>query len=106
MGTKADVQDKLAVVQKEWEKLKKIKKPKESKETKKDASPTKAEQDKTPDSETLPDTVEATEIALTEVKKAKADAIEQEDYDKAQDLKKKQELLSKHLTSLKEKAEL
>merc|ERR1711998_809084 len=107
--TKAEVQDKLAVVEKEWEKLKKIKKPeesKESKESKKDASPTKAEQEKTPSSEALPDTLEATEIALAEVKKAKADAIEQEDYDKAQELKKKQELLAKHLASLKEKAEL
>jgi len=103
--TKDQVQDKLSTVQKEWEKLKKIKKPKESK---KDVSPTKAEQEKTmaPGSETLPDTVEATETVLTEVKKAKADAIEQEDYDKAQDLKKKQELLAKHLASLKEKAEL
>lgn len=106
--TKVEVQEKLAVVQKEWEKLKKIKKPKEPKEAKKDASPTKTEQEKTPaqGSETLPDTVEAAEIAVAEVKKAKADAIEQEDYDKAQELKKQQELLAKHLASLKEKAEL
>jgi len=106
--TKVEVQDKLVVVQKEWEKLKKIKKPKESKESKKDVSATKTEQEKTPapGSEMLPDTVEETEIVLTEVKKAKADAIEQEDYDKAQELKKKQELLAKHLVSLKEKAEL
>merc|ERR1711907_562558 len=86
--TKAEVQDKLAAVQKEFEKLKKIKKPKESKESKKDASSTtKSEQEKTttPGSEKLPETVEATEIALAEVKKPKADAIEQEDYDKAQE---------------------
>jgi len=56
--------------------------------------------------ESLPDTVEATENALAEMKKAKADAIENEDYDKAQDLKKKQEALIKHLAELKEKAEL
>merc|ERR1711907_9891 len=63
--TKAEVQDKLAVVQKEWEKLKKIKKPKESKESKKDASSAKTEQEKTSasGSETLPETLEATEIA-------------------------------------------
>merc|ERR1711998_530226 len=45
--TKVEVQDKLAVVQKEFEKLKKIKKPKESKDSKKDASATKTEQEKT-----------------------------------------------------------
>jgi len=57
--------------------------------------------------EGLPKTVEETEKELGEVKKAKADAIENEDYDKAQMLKKKQETLSKHLAQLKdEKSEL
>merc|ERR1711943_78244 len=67
--TKVEVQDKLAVVQKEFEKLKKIKKPKESKDSKKEATATKTEQEKTPapESETLPETVEETETVLAEV---------------------------------------
>jgi hypothetical protein len=49
---------------------------------------------------TLPDTVEATEIALTKVKKEKADAIRQEDYDKAKSCKQKEEWLVEHLLHL------
>ena len=40
-----------------------------------------------------------------EVKKAKADAIEQEDYGKAQEFKKKQDLLNERLASIKNKVE-
>jgi len=58
------------------------------------------------ESSSLPETIDATESKLTEVKKAKADAIENEDYDKAQELKKEQEALAKHLAQLKEKEEL
>merc|ERR1712137_201975 len=98
--TKADVVDRLSKVQKEWEKLKKIKKPKEPTKKKEEEKDGKKE-------EGLPKTVEETEKELGEVKKAKADAIENEDYDKAQMLKKKQETLSKHLAQLKdEKSEL
>lgn len=103
--TKIEVLDKLKTVQQEWEKLKKIKKPKEPVK-KKDAKDEKEEKDAKSKDESLPDTVEATEKALSDMKKAKADAIENEDYDKAQDLKKHQELLTKHLAQLKEKAEL
>lgn len=103
--TKVEVLDKLKTVQQEWEKLKKLKKPKEPVK-KKDAKEEKEDKDAKSKDESLPDTVEATEKALSDMKKAKSDAIENEDYDKAQDLKKQQELLTKHLAALKEKAEL
>merc|ERR1712079_475991 len=82
--TKAEVIEKVKKVQQEWEKLKKIKKPKDTK--KKDTNEDK--ESKTKDTSSLPDTVAATETKLSAVKKAKADAIENEDYDKAQELKK------------------
>jgi len=99
--TKAEVVEKVKKVQQEWEKLKKIKKPKEPK--KKDA---KEDTEPKVKDESLPETIEATESKLNDVKKAKADAIENEDYDKAQEHKKQQEALTKHLAQLKEKAEL
>lgn len=100
--TKAEVIEKVKKVQQEWEKLKKIKKPKEAK--KKDTNEDKDSKKK--DASSLPETIDATETKLSAVKKAKADAIENEDYDKAQELKKEQETLTKHLQQLKEKAEL
>lgn len=103
--TKAEVLEKVKKMQLEWDKLKKLKKPKETK--KKETSDEKGKDTKGKDeSSSLPETIDATESKLTEVKKAKADAIENEDYDKAQELKKEQEALAKHLAQLKEKEEL
>jgi len=99
--TKADVVERIGKVQKEWEKLKKLKKPKEQKEVKKKDG--KEKDAKKPD---LPDTVEATEKALADARKAKQDAVANEDYDKAQALKKDEDALQKHLAQLKEKNEL
>jgi len=102
--TKAEVMEQIKKAQQEWEKLKKLKKPKETK--KKDPSEDQVKETEVKDKMLLPDTIEATESKLSEVKKAKADAIENEDYDKAQEIKKEQEALTKHLAQLKEKAEL
>jgi len=101
--TKIEVVDKVKQVQQEWDKLKKIKKPKAETKKKDAKEDDKADEKKT--DESLPVSIEATEKALSDVKKAKADAIENEDYDKAQDVKKQQEALTKHLAQLKEKAE-
>jgi len=101
--TKIEVVDKVKQVQQEWDKLKKIKKPKAETKKKDAKEDDKADEKKT--DESLPASIEATEKALSDVKKAKADAIENEDYDKAQDVKKQQEALTKHLAQLKEKAD-
>lgn len=100
--TKADVVDRIGQMQKDWEKLKKIKKPKEVKT--KDKKETD-EKDTKKSEASLPSTVEATEKKLAEVKKAKSDAIENEDFDNAQKLKQEQIALTKHLEQLKATSE-
>merc|ERR1712066_139444 len=93
--TKKDVQEKVAKIQKEWDKLKKIKKPKEPK-AKKNETGSKAKEE-----EKLPETIEATEKELAALREKKAAAVENEDFDMAQKLKVKEKALVGHLESLK-----
>eukprot|EP00405_Crypthecodinium_cohnii_P018204 CAMPEP_0206462268 /NCGR_PEP_ID=MMETSP0324_2-20121206/25886_1 /ASSEMBLY_ACC=CAM_ASM_000836 /TAXON_ID=2866 /ORGANISM="Crypthecodinium cohnii, Strain Seligo" /LENGTH=901 /DNA_ID=CAMNT_0053934409 /DNA_START=315 /DNA_END=3020 /DNA_ORIENTATION=- len=120
--TVKEVQDKLAKLHKDLDKLKKTKKPKETPKPKakdskasKDSKSGKASKDKgeeastpPPQEEKLPETIEATEAELTALRQKKADAVEQEDFDTAQSLKGRESALSKHLEKLKgqEKTEL
>lgn len=97
--TKSEVMEKKEKVDKEWEKLKKIKKPKEPKKPKKNATDAEAKKD---DGPALPTDVEATEKELEDIKKKKVEAVENEDFDTAQNLKKRQDALTKHLAKLKE----
>lgn len=100
--TKADVMEKLEKLNKEWEKLKKIKKPKEAKKPKKDDEKDAKKDKDAAEEATLPADVAATEAELEDIKKKKGDAVENEDFDTAQQLKKRQDALVKHLTKLKE----
>lgn len=100
--TKTEVLEKLEQLTKEWDKLKKIKKPKESKKQKKDdEKDAKKDADSTEES-ALPNDVAATETEIEEIKKKKEKAVENEDFDMAQQLKKRQDALKKHLSKLKE----
>lgn len=100
--TKTEVLEKLEQLTKEWDKLKKIKKPKESKKQKKDdEKDAKKDADSTEES-ALPNDVAATEAEIEEIKKKKEKAVENEDFDMAQQLKKRQDSLKKHLSKLKE----
>jgi len=100
--TKTEVLEKLEQLTKEWDKLKKIKKPKESKKPKKDdEKDAKKDTDSTEES-ALPHDVAATEAEIEEIKKKKEKAVENEDFDMAQQLKKRQDALKKHLSKLKE----
>jgi len=100
--TKSEVMEKLSKLSRDWDKLKKIKKPKEPKKpknaTKANAS---AKADKGPK---LPETVEEVEKELATITEQKSVAVEAEDYDKAETLKKREKLLKKHLETLKESA--
>merc|ERR1719162_1054159 len=86
--TKTEVLEKLEQLTKEWDKLKKIKKPKESKKPKKDdEKDAKKDTDSTEES-ALPHDVAATEAEIEEIKKKKEKAVENEDFDMAQQKKK------------------
>lgn len=100
--TKADVLEKLEKLNKEWEKLKKIKKPKEAKKTKKDDEKDAKKDKDAAEEAALPVDVAATEAEMEDIKKQKGEAVENEDFDKAQLLKKRQDALTKHLSKLKE----
>merc|ERR1711865_832982 len=89
--TKAEVLEKLEKLSKEWDKLKKIKKPKDAKKEKNSA-----------EEPALPSDVAATEAEIEDIKKKKGEAVENEDFDTAQNLKKRQDALIKHLSKLKE----
>lgn len=94
--------DKLEKLNKEWEKLKKIKKPKEAKKTKKDDEKDAKKDKDAAEEAALPVDVAATEAEMEDIKKQKGEAVENEDFDKAQLLKKRQDALTKHLSKLKE----
>jgi len=100
--TKAEVMEKLNKFSKDWDRLKKIKKPKEPKKPKaKNATNASVKADKGPK---LPETVEEVEKELATITEQKSAAVEAEDYDKAEALKKREKLLKKHLDTLKESA--
>jgi len=100
--TKAELMEKLNKLSKDWERLKKIKKPKEPKKPKsKNATNASAKADKGPK---LPETVEEVEKELATITEQKSAAVEAEDYDKAETLKKREKLLKTHLETLKESA--
>jgi hypoxia up-regulated 1 len=100
--TKAEVAERMQKMTKELDKLKKIKKPKEAKKPKnttkkdKDAAGVNAAKE-----EKLPETVEATETELANVRAKKAEAVEKEDFDAAHSLKSREKTLVDHLASLK-----
>lgn len=100
--TKAEVMEKLNKLSRDWDKLKKIKKPKEPKKPKaKNATNASAKADPGPK---LPETVEEVEKELATITEQKGAAVEAEDYDKAEALKKREKLLKTHLETLKESA--
>jgi len=100
--TKAEVVEKLEKVSKEWDKLKKIKKPKEPKKPKKDDEKDAKKEKDAAEEAALPNDVAATEAEIEDIKKRKSEAVENEDFDTAQQLKKRQDALIKHLSKLKE----
>merc|ERR1719329_421853 len=99
--TKAEVLEKLDELNKVWEKIKKIKKPKEAKKPKKDDEDSKKDKEAAPE-EAMPADAAATEAELEEIKKKKVEAVENEDFDAAHALKKRQDALIKQLSKLKE----
>jgi len=100
--TKADVIEKIKELNKEWDKLKKIKKPKEAKKPKKDDEKDAKKDKDAAEEASLPSDVAATEAEIEDIKKKKGEAVENEDFDTAQNLKKRQDALIKHLSKLKE----
>jgi len=104
--TKKDVQERTSKLQKEFEKLKKIKKPKEKKAPKNATNATKSDSSKAPEAE-LPTDPEVVQKEIDSLRTKKADAVENEDFDLAQELKKKEKKLVDHLEQLQaEKSEL
>jgi len=100
--TKAEVLEKLEKLSKEWDKLKKIKKPKEAKKPKKDDEKDVKKDKDSAEEAALPNDVATTEAEIEDIKKKKGEAVENEDFDTAQQLKKRQDALTKHLSKLKE----
>lgn len=120
--TRNEVIEKLGKIQKDLDKLKKIKQPKEKvekpvkveKPEKTDKAKSKAGKDskakeekaKAPEPELSSDTA-VVEKDLAELRDKKAAAVENEDFDLAQNLKVKEQVLVKHLEKLNsEKSEL
>jgi len=102
--TAAEAQSKIKEIEKGWEKLKNTKKPKEKKEKKaKDNETKKGDAKKTEEEEAKPLPTDPAEVEkeLEEIRKQKADAVEEEDYDKAFTLKQREKDLKAHLATLK-----
>jgi hypoxia up-regulated 1 len=102
--TKKEVQDKVAKLQKEFDKLKKIKKPKEPKKPKAAKNATSDENATAPEpekEEKLPETLEEAEKELASIRDKKANAVENEDFDAAHSLKQRESTLVKHVETLK-----
>jgi len=110
--TKAEVNEKIGKMQKDWDKSVKAatKKPKEDKKKAKGANATNAssgsEKEKEAEKEeALPSDAKAVEADLKAVRDQKAQAVEDEDFDKANELKQRETKLKAHLATL-EKSEL
>merc|ERR1719220_2950644 len=101
--TKTEVTDKLVKLQKEWDNLKKTKKPKEKPQKKNQTNSSKsASADGTQPEETkLPSDPDVVQKEINQVREQKASAVEKEDFDKAHALKQREQLLIKHLETLK-----
>lgn len=104
--TRVGVMERLEKVSKEWEKIQKLKKPKETKPAK-----TKSKDEKSSDKEAkgkedakeegLSSDPSVIEKELAEVREKKAAAVESEDFDGAESLKKREKALLKQLEKLK-----
>jgi hypoxia up-regulated 1 len=108
--TKAEVQESIKKLQKDWDKSMKAatKKPKEDKKTAKGSNATNASSGSSKEStkeEALPSDAKAVEAELKAVREKKAQAVEDEDFDKANELKQRETKLKAHLATL-EKSEL
>merc|ERR1712207_81839 len=99
--TVKEVHEKMNKITKEWDKLKKTKKPKEPKAKKNDTK-----SDKAKDEEKLPETVEAAEKEIADLRVKKSAAVENEDFDQAHVLKSREKVLVSYLEQLKAKSEL
>jgi len=105
--TKAEVTERIGKLQKDWDKSMKAatKKPKEDKKTAKganatDASSSSAKADAK--EEALPSDAKAVEEELKSVREKKAQAVEDEDFDKANELKQRETTLKAHLATLEQ----
>jgi hypoxia up-regulated 1 len=106
--TKKEVMEKVSKLQKEWDKLKKIKKPKEKTPPKPKKNDTKGNKtaEKPAEPEELPTDIKVVEEEIESLRQKKAAAVENEDFDTAQTLKKRESVLAEHLKTLQQKAEL
>jgi len=103
--TRKEVTEKLAAVQKEWEKLKKTKKPKEAKakaaKNKTAGDDSKEKKAEKKEEEELPSDPAEVEKLLASLREEKAAAVAAEDFDKAHSLKSREAALTKQLEKLK-----
>eukprot|EP00929_Paragymnodinium_shiwhaense_P119025 TRINITY_DN90912_c0_g1_i1.p1 TRINITY_DN90912_c0_g1~~TRINITY_DN90912_c0_g1_i1.p1 ORF type:complete len:915 (-),score=410.13 TRINITY_DN90912_c0_g1_i1:381-3125(-) len=98
--TKEEAMEKVNKVYKELDKLKKTKKPKEKTEKKGKKNATEGKGDKKDDEAPMPETLEATDKELEEIKAKKAAAVEKEDFDAAHALKTREKALNEHKSRL------
>jgi len=108
--TAKEVHEKIAKVQKDWDKLKKTKKPKEKApkaDKKAKANATETSEKSKPTEELLPADIEATEKEIADIRTKKVAAVEKEDFDTAHKLKGREQALVQHLERLQaQKSEL
>jgi len=109
--TKAEVNEQLKTLKKDWDKAIKAatKKPKEEKKKAKGNgtnSSSNATQEEPEKEEVLPGDAKAVQAELDSVREKKLAAVEAEDFDAAHVLKKREEKLKAHLATLEDKSEL
>lgn len=101
--TKTEVQEKLKKMQDEWITLSKIKKPKAKKESKEADAKAKKTKDKkaAKSADAFPMDLAAAETYLKDIQAKKLQAVNDEDFDKADEYKKTEKALKEHIDRLK-----